>query len=447
MNYSASATKPKAQKIILAKSRKLYERACRCLAGGVSSEFRKDGHAHPLFYERALGSHLFDVDGNDFLDFALGQGSLILGHSHPEVLEAVRRASEDGQSFAAQHCLELDLAEMLQRLVPCAELMRFSLSGSEAVHAALRLARAATGRPKFLRFEGHYHGWYDNVAVSVNGRREQDLGSREAPRKIPWSAGLPERVCEEMIVLPWNDLALLQKVIEREFAQLSAVIMEPVMCNTGCISPQPGFLQGLRSLCDRFGILLIFDEVITGFRLGMAGAQGCFGVTPDLTAFGKAMANGWPISALAGKERFMRRIATGEVIHAGTLNSGQPCVAAALATLEILRRDHVHEKLYSLGLRLMAGLRAAACQTGHHLLLQGPGPVFHAGFTQREHVNEFRHALSYDHEKYYQFAANMRERGIRLINRGIWYISAAHTESEIDETAAAAEQSLADLHP
>lgn len=425
-----------------AKSRALYERACDVLAGGVASEFRKFNQPHPLFYARGQGSRLWDVDDNEYLDFTLSQGPLILGHSHPRVLEAVEEASRQGQLYAGQYLQELELAEKLQALLPCAELLRFSLSGSEADHAALRLARAFTGRPKFLRFEGHYHGWLDNVCYGIAAPSVEALGPREHPHSLPWTQGLPEQSAEESLILPWNDLALVEKTLAERYTEIAAIIAEPVMCNNGCIPPEPGFLEGLRALCDRYGALLIFDEVITGFRLGLSGAQGYYAVTPDLAVFGKAMASGYPISVLAGKREIMRLIAEGKVIHAGTMNSGNPSVAAALATLEVLEREGVHERLFALGQRLMAGLREAGRQAGHSLLVQGPGPMFHAGFTSREKVTDYRDTLAYDRAAYARFALAMQERGIRLIGRGLWYLSAAHTEEDIAHCLATAQEAL-----
>jgi glutamate-1-semialdehyde 2,1-aminomutase len=426
-------------------SKVLYERACRVLAGGVSSEFRRFSQPHPLFYSHGQGSRVTDVDGNEYLDFTLSQGPLILGHSHPDVLESVARHSQVGQLFAGQHLQELELAERLQRLIPCAELMRFGLSGSEAVHAALRLARAVTGRPKFLRFEGHYHGWLDNVAFGVAAPSEEALGPREQPHPVPWTQGLPPHATDEAVVLPWNDLALVEKTLAVRHAEIAAVITEPVMCNSGCIPPEPEFLPGLRRLCDRYGILLIFDEVITGFRLALGGAQAYYDVVPDLAVFGKAMASGYPISVLAGRQQWMQRIAEGAVIQAGTMNSGNPSVAAAAATLEALERGRVHERLFALGERLMSGLREAARATGQPLLLQGPGPMFHAGFTALPRVRDYRETLAYDRAAYAAFVFGMQERGIRLIGRGLWYLSAAHTAEEIDQAVAAAGEVLAAL--
>jgi glutamate-1-semialdehyde 2,1-aminomutase len=411
-------------------SHDLHERACRVLAGGVSSEFRKYNAPHPLFYARGAGSRITDVDGNEYLDFTLSQGPLILGHSHPHVLEQVARASNDGQLFAGQHLLELELAERLNRLIPCAELMRFSLSGSEADHAAFRVARAITGRNRFLRFEGQYHGWLDNVCVS--GPSLEALGPREEPTPVRWSQGLPEHIEDQSLVLPWNDLPLVERTLEKRHDEIAAIITEPVMCNSGCIPPEPGFLAGLRELCDGYGIVLIFDEVITGFRLGLGGAQKFFEVTPDLAVFGKAMASGYPISVLAGRRKFMQPIAEGKVIHAGTMNAGNPTVAAALATLDVLERDGVHQRLFDLGQRLMNGLRDASQRAGHPLLVQGMGPMFHTGFTALASVRDFRDTLSYDKGKFARFVAGMQDRNIRLIGRGLWYVSGAHTEADID---------------
>ncbi len=415
------------------KSHELYQRACRSLAGGVASEFRKYGYPHPLFYERGAGSRVYDVDGNEYLDFTLSQGPLILGHSHPEVLARVHESSQRGQLYAGQHLEELELAETLQRLIPCAELMRFSLSGSEADHAALRLARAVTGKYKFLKFEGHYHGWFDGVSFSISAASEDAMGPREQPNIVPWTQGLPPQAANDLIVLPWNDLELAEKTLREHAGELAAVISSPAMCNAGCIAPRSGFLQGLRQLCDELGIVLIFDEVITGFRLGMAGGQGYFDVTPDLAVFGKAMASGYPISVLAGKRNYMEWIADGRVIHAGTMNSGNPSIAAALATIEVLERDAVHPRLFELGRELMEGLRDAARRAGQAMLVQGFGPAFHTGFTPLESVNDFRDTLSYDKAKYQKFMAGMHDRGIRLIGRGIWYLSAAHTSADVQQ--------------
>ena len=391
-----------------ANSQQLFERAQNVLAGGVSSEFRKSS---PLFFTRAEGVQLWDADGNVSLDFALSQGPMLLGHSHPEVLSAVTRASACGQLFAGQHLLELELAETLQRVIPCAERLRFSLSGSEAVHAALRLSRACTGRPKFVRFLGHYHGWLDSVAFGIN-------------QPGPWTEGLADNSLDSAFVLPWNDLEAVEALLRTHASEVAAIITEPWMCNTGCTAPAPGFLDGLRTLCDRYGIVLIFDEVITGFRLALGGAQAHFGVTPDLAIFGKALASGYPIAALCGKEKLMRKLADGSVIHAGTMNSGNPSVAAALVTLQILERTDPYPRLFTLGEKLHDGLASLHPA----LIVTGPGPMVWSGFAEPT-----RHKA---------FVAGLQERGVRILARGLWYISAAHTEEHVEIALAAAQEAV-----
>jgi glutamate-1-semialdehyde 2,1-aminomutase len=410
----------------------LLERAKKVLAGGVSSEFRKYNHPHAIFYTHGIGSRVYDVDGNEYIDFTLSQGPLILGHSHPGVLKSVQDYTEKGQIFAGQHIKEIELAEALQRLIPSAESMRFCLDGSEAVQTAFRVARAKTGRKKFLRFEGHYHGWMDNVCWGISAPSAEALGSREHPAVYPWTQGLPEHSGEEFIILPWNDLALLKATVASRYKEIAAIITEPVMCNSGCILPAEGFLQGLRDICDEYDIALIFDEVITGFRVGLGGAQQHYQVTPDLSVFAKAMGSGYPISVIAGKKKWMQLIEEAKVIHAGTMNSGNAPVAAALATIEILEAEKPYERLYKYGQKMMEGLRQAATDSGHDLLVQGLGPMFHIGFTSLRTVNNFRDTLTYNKAKLGQFVAGMHDRGVRIIGRGLVYISAAHTEDDID---------------
>ncbi len=423
----------------------LLERAKKVLASGVSSEFRKYNHPHALFYTHGNGSRIYDVDGNEYLDFTLSQGPLILGHSHPAVLKAVNEYSELGQLFAGQHIREIELAEKLNELIPSAELMRFCLDGSEAVQTAFRVARAKTGRKKFLRFEGHYHGWMDNVCWGISTPSLEALGSREAPNVFPWTEGLPQGVEDEFIILPWNDLDLVRKTVSERFEEIAAIITEPVMCNNGCIEPQPGYLEGLREICTTFGIALIFDEVITGFRLSLGGAQQHFGITPDLSIFAKAIASGYAISAIVGKREWMELIESARVIHAGTMNANNPTVAAALATITVLETEKPHERMFMLGKKLMSGLKNAASETGHALLVEGPGPMFAISFSPLEKSTDYRDTLLADKSKLGKFISAMHEEGIRIIGRGLWYISAAHTEEDIDHAVATARKVLSEI--
>jgi glutamate-1-semialdehyde 2,1-aminomutase len=423
----------------------LLERAKKVLASGVSSEFRKYNHPHALFYTHGEGSRLYDVDGNEYLDFTLSQGPLILGHSHPEVLKAVSEYSEKGQLFAGQHIREIELAEKINELIPSAELMRFCLDGSEAVQTAFRVARAKTGRKKFLRFEGHYHGWMDNVCWGISTPSAEALGSRENPNVFPWTKGLPEGVENEFIILPWNDLELVRKTVSERFSEIAAIITEPVMCNNGCIEPRDGFLEGLREICTEFGIALIFDEVITGFRLSLGGAQQYFGITPDLSIFAKAIASGYAISAIVGKKEWMQLIEDATVIHAGTMNANNPTVAAALATISVLEKEKPHERMFALGKKLIDGLKKAASETGHTMRVEGPGPMFAISFSDSGKTYEYRDTLSADKGKLGKFIAGMHDEGVRVIGRGLWYISAAHTEEDIDHAIETAQKVLQNI--
>jgi len=428
-----------------AQSASLLQRASRVIAGGVSSEFRKYNHPHAIFYTHALGSRIWDVDGNEYLDFTLSQGPMILGHSHPEVLQAVADYSATGQMFAGQHIREVELAELLHRLIPSAELMRFCLDGSEAVQTAFRVARARTGRRKFIRFEGHYHGWLDNVAWGLSAPTPEALGPREQPVVFPWSQGISPTSREEFIILPWNDVELLKRTLAEHHGDIAAIITEAVMCNNGCNLPVPGFLQEIRGLCDNYGIAFIMDEVITGFRLSLGGAQTYFDVTPDISVFAKAMGSGYPISAVVGRREWMSLIAESKVIHAGTMNAGQPSVAAALATIRILEREAPHARMFALGQRLMSGLRQAAADAGHRMLVQGPGPMFITAFSERDEFRDYRDTLTADRAKLGRFVAGMHDAGVRVIGRGLWYISAAHTEAEVEHALRVAGEVLRSL--
>ncbi len=427
------------------KSAQFLERSKNVLAGGVSSEFRKYSYPHALFYSHGKGSRLYDVDGNEYIDFTLSQGPLILGHSHPHVLQRVKAYSEKGQLYAGQHLLEVELAEKMQKYIPSAELIRFCLDGSTAIHTALRLARAKTGRNKFIRFEGHYHGWLDNVAWGISIPTGEDLGARENPNVFPWTMGLPDGVREEFLVLPWNDLDLVKNTVAESRSEIAAIITEPIMCNNGCILPEDGYLAGLREICDQHGIALIFDEVITGFRTSLGGAQSYFGITPDLSIFAKAMASGYPISAIVGKKDWMNLLATGEVIHAGTMNSACSLVAAALATIEVLEEEGTYERIFGLGTTLIKGLKELAEETDQNLLVQGLGPVLNTSFSSLEQARDFRDVQTFDKEKLGRFIAGLHDRGVRVIGRGVWYISAVHTDQDVEHALEAAEKVLKSL--
>ncbi len=429
-----------------ARSQQLFEQAKASLAGGVSSNVRLVAKPWPLFFERAEGAMIYDVDGNGYIDYMLGQGPMILGHSHPAVLAAVNAAMQKGQLFAGQHQLEITVAEKLVELIPGAELCRFGLSGSEMVQAAMRLARSITGRTKILRFEGHYHGWFDNVLISVAPPLDK-AGPRENPNVVAGTPGQTVSALEDFFVLPWNDLALVEKLFAEHGNQIAAVMTEAMMCNTGAIPPEPGFLAGLRRLCDQYGTVLYIDETITGFRLGLQGGQGRFGVTADLSSFAKAMAGGFANAALVGKRAYMQRFAEG-VNHSGTFNSNVISMAASAAALAELEKDNgaIYQQLEANGTILMEGLRGIGQQLGLPLHVQGLPTAFHVSFTELPAIRDYRdYAQHCDKDRYGRFCLAMLERGVRLIERGVWYISTAHTDEQIEKTLQAATEALQEV--
>jgi glutamate-1-semialdehyde 2,1-aminomutase len=339
------------------------------------------------------------------------------------------------------------VAERLVEVVPGAEMVVFSSTGTEAVQIALRLARAATGRQRFIKFEGHYHGWLDNVLVSYRGTPDE-LGPRHRPISRPQGRGqLPSAIAEPMI-LPWNDLGLVETCLRERSAEVAAIITEPVMCNSGGITPSSGYLEGLRALCDRYGVVLIFDEVITGFRLAPGGAAEYYGVTPDLTIFGKAISAGLPLSVVAGTTAIMRLIADREVVHAGTFNGNPVSLAAADAALSELTADGgaVYRDLHRRGDRLRGGLLAAAANAGIQAVADGVGPAFTVSFGLPSAPRDYREFAAADVETYGHFAEALTNSGVLSLTRGMWYVSTAHTDRDIDlalDRAATAFQTLA----
>lgn len=427
------------------RSEELAARAARVLAGGVSSDARRLP-GRPLFVDHAEGARIVDVDGNSSVDFVMGQGPAILGHGSPVVVDAVTAQVRRGMCYSAQHEDEIELAELICELVPCAERVRFNSVGSEAVHGALRLARGYTGRSKILKFEGHYHGWFDPVLYSVHPPLEL-AGPPRSPSVVASTAGQQTSSAADLVVAPWNDLPALQAILAEHGSEVAAVIMEPVLCNTGVIAPASGFLDGVRALCDDIGALLVFDEIITGFRLAPGGAQEKLAVTPDLAVFGKAVAGGMQLSALAGRAEFMDEISSGRVAHAGTFNSHPVSVAAALATVRTLdrRRDEIYPRLDALGARLANGLRAAAATAGIPLLVSECGPLVQMYLTDAPEVRDYRDWAATDLKTMARLHGLLLELGVNVVPRGLWFLSAAHSETDVDEAVAKAEEAFARL--
>ncbi|WP_198663931.1 aspartate aminotransferase family protein [Jiangella endophytica] len=420
----------------------LRKRAERVLAGGVSSDARRLPNG-TLFVDHARGAYLYDVDGNRYIDYVLGQGPALLGHAAGPVVEAVAAQAGRGISYSAQHRDEVELAEALARVVPSAEKVRFNSVGSEAVHGALRLARGHTGRGKVVKFEGHYHGWLDPVLYSVHPPVDA-AGPARRPQLVPGTGGQQLSSAADVLLAPWNDIEALTELMERHGDDVAAVIMEPVLCNTGVIMPVEGYLRAVRDLCRRTGALLVFDEVITGFRLALGGAQEYLGVTPDLAVFGKAIAGGMQLSAFTGRAEIMDRISSGQVAHAGTFNAHPVAVAAARATLEVLERDRddLYPRVFRLGALLADGLREAARQAGVPLVVTGPGPMIQTYVTESDDVRDYRDFAATDLAASARLHGLLMDRGVNIVPRGLWFLSTAHTEADVHETVAAAADAL-----
>ena len=416
--------------------------ACAVIAGGVNSNVRLAGT--PLCFARASGSKLFDLDGNEYVDYALGMGPAILGHAPAGVVRAVRDSLEEGQLYAGQHSSELVLAKLLQAHVPSAELVRIGLTGSEMVQAALRVARACTSRTHFVKFEGQYHGWFDNVLVNTNGSANDAAGPLPFPIHCQ-TAGQSLAAVSETYVLPWNDTTAIANFLDQHGTQVAAIITEPMMCNTGAILPRSGYLQALRSLCDKHGIVLIFDEVITGYRFGLGGSQARFGVKPDLSIFGKAIGGGFPVAALAGRADIMSLFGNGVVNHSGTYNSNRVSLAAAIATLEQLAADNAsaYTKIESTGERLIDGIRKIASRRSSNLKVIGCPAVFHTLFTDLSETFDYASHLQADAGRQKMLIDALLLRGIRPTSRGTWFVSAAHTAADVELTLAAIDAILA----
>jgi glutamate-1-semialdehyde 2,1-aminomutase len=395
----------------------------------------------PLFFKGASRSRLEDVDGNWYVDFALAWGPLILGSSHPVVMRAVQDQIRQFQCLGAQHELEIRVAEKICHVVPCSELVAFSNTGSEAVQLALRLARAATGRPKIIKFEGHYHGWMDNILLSYH----PEPPFQSAPQTELTTEGQSPTVAGDVIVLPWNDAEELEACLRRRSHEIAGIINEPILCNSSCLMPLPGYLQAMRKLATRYGIVLIFDEVITGFRVALGGAQSLFGVVPDLAVFGKAVAGGFPLSVVAGKREIMELVPLKRVIHAGTFNGNPISLAAAGATLGVLnaRGGAPLRSIQKLGEGLITGIRRLAADAEIPLLINGVGSAFHLSFTARSEMRNYRDTLDADTQIRDVFLEAMFQEGVYLLPDGRWYVSAAHTRADIEFTLKAVRKAFA----
>jgi len=420
------------------RSRRLFERARRVIPGGVNSPVRAFASVGgtPRFVARARGARLWDADGNEYLDYVGSWGPMILGHAHPAVLRAVREALRDGTSFGAPTERETELARRVVDAVPSIERVRFVSSGTEATMSALRLARAVTGRSRILKFEGCYHGHADALLVGA--------GSGVATLGIPGSPGVPEAFTELTVQAPFNDLDAVAQAMTRWEDEIACVIVEPVAGNMGLVLPEPGFLPGLRELCDRHGALLVFDEVMTGFRVARGGAQERFGVTPDLTCLGKVVGGGLPAAAFGGPAALLDRMAPeGSVYQAGTLSGNPLAMAAGCVVLDRLAQAGVYERLESRSRALAEGLAEAAVEAGVPLTASAIGGMF-GFFFHSGPVRGFGDAKKADAEAFRRFFAAMLDAGIYLAPSPFeaGFVSLAHRPADIDATLAAARRAL-----
>ncbi len=421
----------------------LYQEACKYIPGGVNSPvraFRSVG-GEPIFFKKAAGSEIIAADGRSYIDYVGSWGPMILGHAHPKVIAAVQAVAADGLSFGAPTELETALARRVIELMPSIELVRFVSSGTEATMSAIRLARGFTGRDTIVKFEGCYHGHSDSLLIKA--------GSGALTLGVPTSPGVPTALAAHTVTLDYNDAALVRDVFRKIGDQIACVIVEPVAGNMNCVPPAPGFLQALREECDRTGAVLIFDEVMTGFRVALGGAQSLYGVRPDLTTLGKIIGGGMPVGAFGGRRDIMERLAPlGPVYQAGTLSGNPVAMMAGLTTLELIAATGFHQRLGAATDSLMRRLKTAAAAADIPLATNHVCGMFGFFFTGERNVDTFAKVMACDVERFRRFFHAMLDAGVYLAPSAFeaGFLSAAHTPSDIDATVAAAERIFPALH-
>jgi glutamate-1-semialdehyde 2,1-aminomutase len=434
------------------RSREWFARAQQSLVEGVNSPSRGAAvyQEGPVLLERGRGSRVWDADDNEYVDFMMSFGALIQGHAHPKIVEVVSQAITEGSHFAAATSAEVEAAERFRRMVPSAEVVRFCNTGSEATMLALRLARAHTGRTKFLKFEGHYHGWYDPYLLNGHSHPADQLGPPAHPARIPDSEGIPPTTFDDVVLAPWNDVDLLERVLREHERELAAVITEPIMANMGCIPPRPGYLERLRELTRKHGVPLILDEVVTGFRYAAGGCQEYYGIEPDISTFGKALGAGFPVGAVAGPRSILDRMrwSNNMVLHYGTFNGHRLTMKVIALNLDLLSADGAYRKLHAIGDAAVTGLREVFRRRKIKAIVQGFGPMFQIYFTEKDAIHDYRDYCTYvDAARYSRFVHLLLESGIYMTpSNGLhWIISTAHTERDVEALVSAADQALARL--
>ena len=431
------------------RAQELQERAQRVMPGRQSN-FRALS-SDPFFLSSANGIRYQDVDGKEYIDFTLSMGSAIWGYSEQFYADGVKQQIDTllaMSSGLAQSTLEVELAEAIVDRVPCAEWVRFGISGSEAVQLAIRLGRAYTSRPYFVRFAGHYHGWLDNVAGGSPDPNPNDKPfAIDRPGDAFATAGRSPHAFSESLMIPWNDLDALENLLKNHGDEIGAIIMEAIMCNFGCCPPRPGYLEGVRALADQYGCVLIFDEVITGFRTDAGGAQETVGVTPDLATFGKALAGGLPLSAVAGKKAILNLLRTNEVIGGGTFNAFPLGVAAAVTSMKLFDRDNraAYTRMATLQDRLRQGMQQSAEKHGHDLLVQGPRGVTYMAFCDADTAWSPADLSDVDHAKAAKFMGFIKQEGVLMAGGNRWFVSPNHSEQDIDEALSVIDHAFSQL--
>ncbi len=420
-----------------------FDRARANLVNGVSSQFRYWGDEDTLVIDRGEGAYVYDMDGNRYIDYQCGFGPVILGHGHPGVAEAVAEAAAAGTTFAMTSRREVEAAERFRRAVPWVEALRFTNTGTEATMHAVRLARGFTGRDVIVKFEGQYHGVHDYVMFSTAGAPPDKLGSRHRPVPFQSSSGIPDVIRSMVRTLPFNDLDLVERLFRDQGHAIAAVLVEPMLGNAFAIMPEPGFLEGLRSLCDEYGTVLIFDEVKTGFRIGLGGAQEQFGVTPDLGTFAKSMGNGFPVAAIAGRGEVIRAWGRGGISQAGTYSGNGVAVAAAAATMDLLSTGEPHATIEKAGNALMEGLARISADKGVPAHIVGLPAMFGLVFSERA-PREFRDAADHDAGLYSEVVMGMIRRGVMPVDDALepWFLCAAISDEDVAETLTVFEEAL-----
>ncbi len=420
------------------KSEKLFKQAKAIIPGGVNSPVRafKAVGGNPVFITKGKGSKIYDVDGNSYIDYVLSWGPLILGHAHPKVIKALKSAAEKGTSFGAPTPLEIELANLVLKAYPSMDKVRMVNSGTEATMSAIRVARGFTRRDAIIKFEGCYHGHADGLLVKA--------GSGAMTFGIPDSPGVPESYAKNTITIPFNDIDALKTVVNRQWKSIACVIIEPVVGNIGCVLPKPGFLKAVRTLTKKYGIVLIFDEVMTGFRVSYGGAQEHYRIKPDMTCLGKVIGGGLPVGAYGGKKEIMSMVSPeGPVYQAGTLSGNPLAMTAGIETLKILLEKGTYKKLERLSSMLEKGLKDAAKKAGVATKFYRAGTMFCTYFTNKE-VYDYSTAKTADTAKFSRFFSGMMDRGVNIAPSQFeaGFMSLAHSESDIEKTARAAYESL-----